>query len=89
MSALAINVAIPEHLRWNDTRRGQEFILHTLNVRLLPDGSLAVKAYGRPLAGGRGGYVAFRMPDRTELRALVDAAAQRAGDLWSANTGLG
>ncbi|MFD2767441.1 hypothetical protein [Micromonospora eburnea] len=46
VSALAINVTIPEGLRWTDTRRGEEFTLTTLNVRLLPDGHLAAKAYG-------------------------------------------
>jgi hypothetical protein len=50
VSALAINVTIPEGLRWTATRRGEEFTLTTLNVRLLPDGRLAAKAYGRPAA---------------------------------------
>jgi hypothetical protein len=34
VSALAINVTIPEGLRWTGTRRGKEFTLTTLNVRL-------------------------------------------------------
>jgi hypothetical protein len=89
VSALAINVTIPEALRWTDTRRDQEFSLTTLNVRLLPDGHLAVKAYGRPTGGGRGAYVSFRVPDRPELTALVERAAARAGELWSAHRGLG
>ncbi|MCA0144964.1 hypothetical protein [Blastococcus sp. LR1] len=89
VSALAINVTIPEHLRWTDTRRGDEFRLMTLNVRLLPDGSLAAKAYGRPTAGGRGAYVSFAVPDRPELASLVAAAADRAGSLWAAHRGLG
>ncbi|WP_203580608.1 hypothetical protein [Microbacterium hibisci] len=88
VSALAINVVIPPELRWTDVRRGEEFELHSLTVRLLPDRSVAVKAYGRPTAGGRGAYVSFAMPDRPELRALVDAAANRAAALWAANTGL-
>ena len=88
VSALAINVTIPEALRWTDTRRGEEFTLTTLNVRLLPDGHLAAKAYGRPTAGGRAMYVAFPVPDRTELTALVTEAAARAGALWAANRGL-
>lgn len=88
VSALAINVVIPPELRWTDERRGETFELQTLTVRLLADHSLAVKAYGRPVAGGRGAYVSFPMPDRPELRALVDAAALRAADLWGANTGL-
>ena len=50
VSALAINVMIPEGLRWTDTRHGEEFTLTTLNIRLLPDGRLAAKAYGRPAA---------------------------------------
>ena len=89
VSALAINVPIPEELRWTDTRRGEEFLLSTLNVRLLPDGHLAAKAYGRPTAGGRGNYVSFAVPDRAELAALVDEAARRAGELWTAHRGLG
>jgi hypothetical protein len=88
VSALAINVTIPEGLRWTDTRRGAEFTLTTLNVRLLPDGRLAAKAYGRPTGGGRGTYVSFPVPDRPELTALVDAAASRAGTLWAAHRGL-
>ncbi len=86
VSALAINVTIPEPLRWRDTRRDEEFELLTLNVRLLPDGSLAAKAYGRPVAGGRGGYVSFAVPDRPELAALVSAAADEAGRRWSNHT---
>ena len=86
VSALAINVSVPEELRWRDTRRGEEFELQTLNVRLLPDGSLAAKAYGRPVAGGRGGYVSFAVPDRPELTALLGAAADEAARRWGAHT---
>ncbi|NES13862.1 MULTISPECIES: hypothetical protein [Micromonospora] len=89
VSALAINVTIPEGLRWTDTRRGEEFTLSTLNVRLLPDGRLATKAYGRPTGGGRGTYVSFPVPDRPELAALVAEAANRASALWAAHRGLG
>ena len=89
VTALAINVTIPEALRWTDTRRGEEFRLSTLNVRLLPDGHLAVKAYGRPTAGGRGTYVSFPVPDREELTALVAEAGRRAGELWAGHRGLG
>ena len=88
VSALAINVTIPEPLRWTAVRRGQEFLLSTLNVRLLPDGRLATKAYGRPVEGGRSNYTAFGVPDRPELADLVAAAADRAGSLWSAHRGL-
>ncbi len=89
VTALAINVTIPEALRWTDTRRGEEFQLTTLNVRLLRDGHLAAKAYGRPTAGGRGTYVSFPVPDGEELAALVAEAASRAGELWAAHRGLG
>jgi hypothetical protein len=88
VAALAINVTIPEQLRWTDSRRGQEFVLQTLNVRLLPDGRLAVKAYGRPSGGGRAGYVPFPLPDDPRFGALVEAAADRAGDLWAAHRRL-
>lgn len=89
VSALAINVTIPESLRWTDTRRGEQFTLMTLNVRLLPDGRLAAKAYGKPTGGGRGTYVSFPVPDRPELTTLVAEAARRAGELWSLHRGLG
>ncbi|CAM5397542.1 hypothetical protein STENM223S_10941 [Streptomyces tendae] len=89
VSALAVNVTIPQALRWTDTRRGQEFQLTTLNIRLLPDGRLAAKAYGRPVGGGRGAYVSFPVPDRPELAALISEAAGRAGVLWAAHRGLG
>ncbi|MEU1438616.1 hypothetical protein ABZ438_31745 [Streptomyces sp. NPDC005786] len=89
VSALAINITIPEAIRWTDTRRGEAFTLSTLNVRLLPDGRLAAKAYGRPVAGGRGAYVSFPVPDRPELTALISSAAGRAGELWAGHRGLG
>ncbi|MEU8677897.1 hypothetical protein [Streptomyces sp. NPDC048560] len=88
VSALAINVTIPQALRWTDTRRGEAFTLTTLNVRLLPDGRLAVKAYGRPVAGGRGAYVSFPVPDDPGLAALVADAADRGAALWAAHRGL-
>jgi hypothetical protein len=88
VSALAINVQIPEALRWTDTRRGEEFTLSALNVRLLKDGRLAAKAYGRPTAGGRGTYVSFPVPDRPELATLVADAATQAAALWGSHRGL-
>jgi len=89
VTALAINVAVPEPLQWTDSRRGETFRLTSLNVRLLPDGRLAAKAYGRPVGGGRGTYVSFAVPDRPELTALIVDAADRAGSLWSAHRGPG
>src|SRR5215469_16307039 len=88
VTALAINVTIPEALRWTDSRRGQTFTLTTLNVRLLADGHLAAKAYGRPVGGGRGAYVSFPVPENPKLTALVAEAATRAGSLWAAHRGL-
>ena len=88
VTALAINVTIPEELRWTDVRRGEEFLLTSLNVRLLPDGHLAAKAYGRPTAGGRGTYVSFPVPERPELADLVAAAAGHAAEKWAAHRGL-
>nr|WSW70653.1 hypothetical protein OG461_33165 [Streptomyces sp. NBC_00995] len=89
VTALAINVTVPQALRWTDTRRGEAFTLTTLNVRLLPDGHLAAKAYGRPVGGGRGAYVSFPVPDDPGLAALIADAAGRAGVLWAAHRGLG
>jgi hypothetical protein len=88
VSALAINVALPERLQWRDVRRGEEYVLTSVTVRLLADGSLAAKAYGRPAAGGRGGYTSFRVPDRPEIVALLETAATRAAEKWSTHSGL-
>ena len=88
VSALAINVTIPDALGVDGPRCGETFILTTFNTRLLPDGHLAVKAYGRPTGGGRGTYTSFSVPDRPELAALIEAAADRAGALWTAHRGL-
>jgi hypothetical protein len=86
VGALAINVTIPESMRWRDTRREEEFELQSLTVRLLPDGSLAAKAYGRPVAGGRGAYVSFPVPDRPELADLISAAADEAARRWASHS---
>ncbi|WP_217181886.1 hypothetical protein [Streptomyces sp. AC495_CC817] len=88
VNALALNVAIPEHLRWEDERRGEVFQLQSITVRLLPDGSLAAKAYGRPVAGGRGAYVSFAVQRSPEIDALIGDAAHAAAARWAANTGL-
>jgi len=88
VTALAINVAIPEELRWTDTRRGEAFTLTTLNVRLLADGHLAARAYGRPVAGGRGAYVSFAVPDNPALAALITDAASQASARWGGHRGL-
>ena len=89
VTALAINVTIPEALRWTDTRRGVMFRLTTtLNLRLLADGRLAARASGRPADGGRGTYVSFAVPDDPALAALIAEAATRAGSLWAAHRGL-
>ena len=89
VTALAINVAVPEAMQWTDTRRGETFTLSTLNVRLRRDGRLAARAYGRPVSGGRGTYVSFAVPDRPELTALITDAASRASSLWATHRGIG
>ena len=88
VTALAINVTIPEALLWTGTRRGQTFTLTTLNVRLLADGRLAAKAYGRPVGGGRGAYDSFPVPQNPVLADLIAEAATRAGSLGAAHRGL-
>lgn len=86
VGAAAINVVVPEKLRWRDVRRGEEFELQSITVRLLPDGGLAAKAYGRPVSGGRGAYVSFGVHDRPELAELINSAADRAAELWQSHS---
>lgn len=87
VSALAINVTFPQALCWTDTRRDETFILTTLKRPASSGRALAAKGYGRPVAGGRGTSVAFRVPDRPELMALIADAATRAG-CCGARTGI-
>lgn len=88
LSALAVNVSVPGDLQWTDERRGETFRLTSITVRLLPDDSLASKAYGRPVAGGRGGYVSFAVPRTPELDALISGAASAASARWAQHRGL-
>lgn len=85
--ALAINVEVPERLQWKDTRGEQEFTLTTITVRMLRDGHLAAKAYGRPTSGGRGAYV-FPVPPDPELIDLIAKAADQAAGRWATHRGL-
>ena len=62
VTALAINVTIPEALRWTDTRRGETFTL-TTSGGCLPTATSPPLAYGRPVRGGRGAYVSFAVPE--------------------------
>jgi hypothetical protein len=89
VTALAINVTIPEALRWTDTRRGVMFTLTTLNVRLLADGHLAARAYGRPADGGRGAHVSFAIPDDPVLAALISEAATQPAPCGPPTAGSG
>lgn len=88
VAALALNVAIPEELRWRDVRRGEEFELQSITVRMLPDGTLAAKAYGRPVAGGRGAYVSFSVRRSPDVDQLIRAAADEAARRWAGHGGL-
>lgn len=88
VAALALNVTIPDELRWNDERRGEEYRLTSITVRLLPDGHLAAKAYGRPTAGGRGGYTSFSVRNSPAVASLIEAAATQASALWAQHRGL-
>jgi hypothetical protein len=85
VGALAINVVVPHDLRWRALRRDEEYELQSITVRLLPDGALAAKAYGRPTSGGRGAYVSFPVPERPELVQLIHSAADRAAELWGSH----
>ena len=88
VTALAINVAVPEELQWTDSRRGETFRLTALNVRLRPDGHLAAKAYGRPFERRSGHLRLVQGPGPAGVDALIVEAADRAGSMWAAHGGL-
>lgn len=78
----------PAVLQWQDVRQGVEFRLTSITVRMLPDGHLAAKAYGRPTGGGRGGYTSFCVPNTPELTQLINSAATQAATRWTQHQGL-
>ena len=88
IGALALNVTVPVGLQWNAVRQGVEFRLTSITVRMMPDGHLAAKAYGRPTAGGRGGYTSFNVPNTPELTMLIESAATQAATRWAQHQGL-
>jgi hypothetical protein len=81
-STVAIKVTLAESLRCTDTRGRQACTLTTLNVRLLADGHLAAKAYGRPTGGGRGTYVSSPSPTNPNSRP-GDRSRQPRGTQWA------
>lgn len=87
VKALALNVELPAELRWHDVRRGTEYELDSITVRLLPEGTLAAKAYGRPVTGGRGAYVSFPVRESPEIIELIEVAADEAGRRWARHAG--
>ncbi len=88
VTALAINVTIPESSRWTDSRRGEEFALTTLNVKTSQTAA-SRQATADPSADGRGFIsVSFPVPDTPELATLINSAASRAAALWAAHRGL-
>jgi hypothetical protein len=88
VNALAINVAIPEDLQWTDVREGKRYTLNTLNIRILPSGHLAARAYGRPEDGGHGTYVAFPVRESEKIQALIDDATVQASERWLNHKGF-
>ena len=87
VAALALNVTIPEHLQWTDQRRGEEFRLTPITVRLLPDGHLAAK---RMAARSPADAAATPRPcaRHAEVAASIKAAASQAATLWGGHQGL-
>jgi hypothetical protein len=57
-------------------------------VRLLDDGRLSAKAYGRRESGRTAAYVGLPFVPTAELEALVDAGVREAAERWLAHEGF-
>jgi hypothetical protein len=86
--AQAINIPVPEDLRWTQEHDGETFTITSITVRLLADGHLAAKAYGRRENGRTAAYVGLAFEPTPEIEALVDAGIRDAAARWVAHRGF-
>jgi hypothetical protein len=86
--AQAINLPVPDELQWEQEHQGTTYAVTSLTVRLLPDGHLAVKAYGRAVGGRTAAYVGLPVELTPQLRELVDDGIADAAQRWIDNRGF-
>ena len=86
--AQAVNIPVPEHLRWEQVHQGETFTITSITVRLLDDGHLSAKAYGRRAGGGVAAYVGLPLTLTSELEALIDAGVRSAAQRWLDHKGF-
>jgi hypothetical protein len=86
--AQAINLPVPEPLQWEQEHQGSTYQVTSVTVRLLPDGHLAAKAYGRVVGGRTAAYVGLPVELTPQLRALVDQGIAEAAHRWLDNRGF-
>ncbi|HET7902391.1 MAG TPA: hypothetical protein VFL59_14510 [Candidatus Nanopelagicales bacterium] len=86
--AQAINIPVPEDLRWTQVHEGERFTITSITVRLLPDGHLAAKAYGRRENGRTAAYVGLPFEPTPEIEALIDDGIRDAAARWLDHRGF-
>jgi hypothetical protein len=86
--AQAVNIPVPEHLRWQQVHEGETFTITSITVRLLDDGHLSAKAYGRRENGRTAAYVGLPFVPTPGLEALVDEGVRSAAQRWLDHRGF-
>jgi hypothetical protein len=86
--AQAVNIRVPEELRWQQEHDGETFTVTSITVRLLDDGHLAAKAYGRLPDGRTAAYVGLPLEPTPEIEALVDRGVREAAQRWLDHRGF-
>lgn len=86
--AQAVNLPVPEDLRWQQDHDGETFTITSITVRLLDDGHLAAKAYGRRSDGRTAAYVGLPFEPTPEIEALVDRGVREAAQRWLDHRGF-
>ena len=86
--AQAINLPVPDALQWTQEHKGETYTVTSITVRLLEDGHLAAKAYGRVVGGRTAAYVGLPVELTPQLRALIDSGIADAARRWLDNRGF-
>ncbi len=73
--AQAVNIPVPEELRWQQEHDGETFTITSITVRLLDDGHLAA-------------YVGLPLEPTPEIEALVDRGVREAAQRWLDHRGF-
>ena len=89
MKALNSELEVALLRRLQQEHAGETYTVTSITVRLLEDGHLSAKAYGRRADGRAAAYVGLPFVPTPELEALVDEGVRSAAQRWLDHQGFG